>query len=809
MVKVINNTQNREPNNGSTNINIINLLNTTTTVNTNNKIPPNEANNILRQLKHAATNAKLKLNNASYHGHGINGHLVKAILFKHTATNNSAKLNNSGNGDNDNVDGGNSGNSDNSDNSDNSSNSDNSDNSDSGNLDGGIPVICKCHPGRLDRAQLTQFRRELNLINKLQKYPPASNYVNPCMDVIISPEITVSIFPAINGISLRDATDIIMAPDFLPKYRYELVTFICRELLDAIQRMHDAGICHLQLEPESILIDLNKQYTDPKTNTKTTTNINDNIVDKIGNTFSSAVQNMVNIATGQESIYYLDRAPQVGIRLTNFGIGCAGRDIGCSIKMAALNDTRFPRQLLACVESGAPDSKKCNVLKLGQQYDIGCCGQLLLDLLEHPSINSGSRSKHTVAHTLHSNSNANDNDKSNNDNINNISNISDSNVKKQLNMYVKAIKKYMLIPEYNKRSNCGFVREKIMLDVKHGGGNSTEYSKSSSKSSSKSTKKYIPPALRRNLPVTQHAQSPKPIWPSKSAYAAKSVSALTNGKNISQTVKRRSKYNFGARARARASFDDSVSAAAKLYKGNDSILMRAAFIAILKKDKKTGKLLIFCVKNIDGEYGLPGGKLNPEDTTLDIHSVKINDKFMSNIAKYGTGEHKINTKQAIILFKAALREFAEETGKYPTGATTKYEIYTHPRGSEYIVQTKQLSDRFLFEAENMPYNLFSANFPRDKNLSSYLNVFYYVATGDEVDHLINGPTPLEEQKGHYDTIKRKQYMGEQYTEWVAIDDIQTDTNLSKARILSSKHIDFKVWQLAFIRKIKKYYSHTT
>lgn len=283
-------------------------------------------------------------------------------------------------------------------------------------------IVAKCYPGKLDKSRITQLRHELAILGQLQKYPATRDYVNPCLDVIIAPEITVALFPAVNGVSLRNAMLIMAEADFDPKYRHELVRFIILAVLDAVQRMHDIGISHLQLDHDAILIDLNHRKTSDNTPSKS-------IINNIGN----KIQDMMHVNTEQETIYYVDRTPNIGIRLTNFGIGCLSRDVGCNLKIAALNDPKFPRSKLACVETGTK-SKGCNTVDIGRRYDIWCCGELLLDFFT----GSGCDSNGAAA--------------SNMDNM---------------NIFKDCIKKYMIDPDFNDRRNCGFVREKIMLDIKH------------------------------------------------------------------------------------------------------------------------------------------------------------------------------------------------------------------------------------------------------------------------------------------------------------------------------------------------------
>lgn len=350
-------------------IKIINLLNNNQIIRDDSQ-PINDPSTHLTSryitdtIRHTLVDAKLRPKKIEYIGRGINGYLVRAVIL------------------------------------DNKHHKQQS-------------VICKCYLGQLPENQIKQLHHELNILTQLQTYPATSEYVNPCLDIIISSKATIAIFPIINGVSMTDTINIISKPDFTPKYRYELVRFIILAVLDAIQRMHDIGISHLQLDSDSILIDLSH-------------NNNSTYDSNLGH----AIQNIVNSVTSQESIYYIDNAPSIGIRITNFGIGCLGRDIGCNLKMAALNDPKFPRKQLACVEAGGiQHGKTCNTVKLSQQYDIWCCGQLLLDMLNKCNINS-------KTHSI-------------------------------LNIYKKCIQKYIIDPKFNERKSCGFVREKIMLDIKH------------------------------------------------------------------------------------------------------------------------------------------------------------------------------------------------------------------------------------------------------------------------------------------------------------------------------------------------------
>lgn len=350
-------------------ITIVNLLNNTQLAASHLDTTVPSAESSSQQVTHAVTQALtqsgIQVHDIQFMGHGVNGYLARATIRKKAAI----PDNNTGTGD----------------------------------STGEQRVVCKCHLGQLNRTQAAQLRHELGVLSRLQQHPATTDYVNPCLDVVIAPIATIALFPIINGISLRDATGIMAEPDFSAKHRQELVRFIILEILDAIQRMHDRGVAHLQLNTDAILVDLTNGSS---------TSLNSSNSGSVG----SAIQSILNTVKGQESIYYLDRVPNVGIRLTNFGIGCIDRDMACNLHSAIDKDPKFPR---------SKQVLKTNKTAIGRQYDIWCCGQLLLDLLDK-----------TYTATA-------------------------------LPVFRRNIKRYMISPGFKDRRPCGFVREKIILDIKH------------------------------------------------------------------------------------------------------------------------------------------------------------------------------------------------------------------------------------------------------------------------------------------------------------------------------------------------------
>ena len=129
----------------------------------------------------------------------------------------------------------------------------------------GRRVICKeiqldSNPSN-NAIQKQQLEFELNILKYLSSNTVAKEHVNPCLDYKIHNDHIYTIFPVFRGYSLghfhgymsklqkQDAKQ-----DATQDSYYKITLFLIKSLLHALAKIHDAGIAHQNINPNSILV---------------------------------------------------------------------------------------------------------------------------------------------------------------------------------------------------------------------------------------------------------------------------------------------------------------------------------------------------------------------------------------------------------------------------------------------------------------------------------------------------------------------------------------------------------------------------
>jgi hypothetical protein len=298
----------------------------------------------------------------------------------------------------------------------------------------GSQYICKViafNPGTLK-----QLKRELGLLRTIQSHPYMNEYINPCLSVIVQEGYILSIFPVFNGITLDNVIALFNTTTFNKLNRVLLTKYIIKSILEAVYYFHWQNVCHLQINGDSVLVELREPSRNDIQNNKyiDTTPISNNNEVEVSPEEKQVLTNF--------KIYKPAFSPDLKplqIKFTNFGIGCGKNILGSSFESCAgpgidySIDPYITPGLLS-----RSSNRNSSQLALAKKYDIWLTGLLLLKLITPPGTD-----------------------------LNNLDNITgDMLVDPEFKLYWRLIMKYMLCPLKN-RQDTKFVQEMINLGEKH------------------------------------------------------------------------------------------------------------------------------------------------------------------------------------------------------------------------------------------------------------------------------------------------------------------------------------------------------
>lgn len=297
-----------------------------------------------------------------------------------------------------------------------------------------VPYICKCIA--YNPNNLAQVSRELGLLRSIQNYPSTAQYVNPCVGVVVTKDLLVSVFPTFNGVPLGQVKSTVMESGFKSRNRDLLVKYIIKQLLDAVARIHQQNVCHLQLDDNSVLIETQEKFDLHNTTEHSSADQyeydNENV-----NVSKLDIRRPTNMRIYKPEFDELDKP--LRLKLTNFGIGC-GKLIKTDVLVGDLDTTAgsipaFLRcNLIGCrdkyVAAELPAVKKnSEYLTLAKHYDTYLIGEIIKSLIYDSSAPSKLLNESYVP-------------------------------------YEDALKKWIFVPLAN-RKTPKFIQEKIILDEKH------------------------------------------------------------------------------------------------------------------------------------------------------------------------------------------------------------------------------------------------------------------------------------------------------------------------------------------------------
>lgn len=288
---------------------------------------------------------------------------------------------------------------------------------------------------------LKQLKRELGLLRTIQSHPYMNEYINPCLSVIVREGYILSIFPVFNGITLDNVITLFNTTTFNKLNRVLLTKYIIKSILEAVYYFHWQNVCHLQINGDSVLVELREPSRTELQNNKYVNNtpVSNN------NEVSVSPDEKQHPTNGKiyKPAFSQDLKP-LQVKFTNFGIGCGKNTVGSGSTFESCSGSGInyssdpyitPSHYSAISRS---TSKNSSQLALAKKYDVWLTGILLLQLITRPGTD-----------------------------LNKLANITDDMlIDPEFKLYMRLIIKYMLCPLKN-RQNTKFVQEMINLGEKH------------------------------------------------------------------------------------------------------------------------------------------------------------------------------------------------------------------------------------------------------------------------------------------------------------------------------------------------------
>jgi serine/threonine protein kinase len=101
------------------------------------------------------------------------------------------------------------------------------------------------------------IKKELSLLKKIESNELCRHVINPCLDHILSKDHLITVFDSFNGITLLEFINQCHNNDIDNVTRCILLKYILKQCFQAIYLIHSLDLCHLQINPHSILVKIN------------------------------------------------------------------------------------------------------------------------------------------------------------------------------------------------------------------------------------------------------------------------------------------------------------------------------------------------------------------------------------------------------------------------------------------------------------------------------------------------------------------------------------------------------------------------
>lgn len=332
-------------------------------------------------------------------------------------------------------------------------------------INGSMYKVYKLNSNRYYIIKLIKFnkltypliKRELALLKKIESHILTRNLINPCIDYYLGYNMLISVFNSFNGITLLQFIKECHAKNIDTETRVILLKYLLKQCFNAISQIHRLKLCHLQINPYSILVKINVFNLNSQNNLSTVSS-DFLLYDGTNIALNESKEDKDKILPTNYDVYSIeDTKEPIEIKLTNFGLGC-----GILPKLdSELNITSHTSQETCNFYNTDPylnvkDTNMSN-LDIGMHFDFfntGLIGIMCLcnwEFIKSEMLDTSKFSKHIMSI----------------DSFNDFLDLcSKELIHTSLSVYFNNIRKYCL-GDLNKRKNSKFVQEKIILDEKH------------------------------------------------------------------------------------------------------------------------------------------------------------------------------------------------------------------------------------------------------------------------------------------------------------------------------------------------------
>lgn len=208
------------------------------------------------------------------------------------------------------------------------------------------------------KIQLKQLVFELNILKYLSNNIVTKEHINPCIDYKIYKDYIYTIFPVFKGYSLGYFYKYMLKLQIQDDY-YKITFLLIKSLLHALSKIHDVGIAHQNITPNSILVstfikpdEIKVKFTDFGLSCSCPKNIDD----------SNQTKNSTDINN---------------TKLYNTIIPWQQNELFRKINNCKIN-SHIPDKFIKDILEQLKDS---DYLKISQKYDILCIGLIIIKFL--------------------------------------------------------------------------------------------------------------------------------------------------------------------------------------------------------------------------------------------------------------------------------------------------------------------------------------------------------------------------------------------------------------------------------------------
>lgn len=308
-----------------------------------------------------------------------------------------------------------------------------------------------------NKSTYSTVKKELGLLKKIESNALARQVINPCLDYYLSKNKLITVFNSFDGTTLLDFINKCHHNDIDKDTKKIILKYIIKQCFHAIYQIHRMHICHLQINPHSILIKLNVDKLDTSNNINTSTS-EYTLYNNTNTNLDESSFDKDKLKPTNYKIYTIeDTNEPIQVKLTNFGLGCGILPLlDTNLNISSDSNTEVCNFYNTDPYLKETKTSMSNI-DMGMHYDffnVGLIGVICLcdwEFVKSNVLNSDVFNRHILSIKTFEAF---------------LDMCRDNLFDDTLMVYFDNIRKYCLGP-LSKRKNSKFVQEKIILDEKH------------------------------------------------------------------------------------------------------------------------------------------------------------------------------------------------------------------------------------------------------------------------------------------------------------------------------------------------------